>query len=112
MNGSVALGLHNFNDDYNQTPIKPYATAYLNRITYKICILSRDWIASCPLVVWRLDSLNPFVYCSKTRPSIGKAYSDSRQPNSRQNDINLKTAADFFAARCAKGKFYNIAPTP
>jgi uncharacterized protein (DUF983 family) len=25
--------------------------------------------------------------------------------NSRQNDINLKTATDFFAARCAKGKF-------
>jgi len=31
----------------------------------------------------------------------------SKHPNSRQNDISLQTAADFFAARRAKGKFYN-----
>jgi hypothetical protein len=49
--------------------------------------------------------MNPFVYCSKNRPSIGNASSASQQPNSRQNDINIQTAADFFAARCAKGKF-------
>jgi hypothetical protein len=51
------------------------------------------------------NTFNHFVYCSKTRPSIGKVSSASQQPNSRKNDINLQTAADFFAARCAKGKF-------
>ena len=33
-----------------------------------------------------LDTLNPFVYCSKTRPGIGKASSAFQPPNSRQND--------------------------
>ena len=39
-----------------------------------------------PLMVWQLDKMNPFVYCSKTRPGIGKASSASQPPNSRQND--------------------------
>jgi len=43
--------------------------------------------------------MNPFVYCSKTRPRISKASSASQQLNSRQNDINLQTATDFFATR-------------
>jgi len=51
--------------------------------------------------------MNPFVYCSKTSPGIGKASSASQPQNSRQNDINFQTATDFFAARRAKGKFYN-----
>jgi len=57
------------------------------------------------VVFLTVDKMNPFVYCSKTCPSIGEASSASQQPNSRQNDINLQTAADFFATRCAKGKF-------
>jgi hypothetical protein len=32
--------------------------------------------------------------------------------NSRQNDKNLQTAADFFATRCAKGKICNMPTTP
>ena len=31
--------------------------------------------------------------------------------NSRQNDKNLQTAADFFATRCAKGKICNMPTT-
>ena len=80
------------------TPTSDYTDLHNTRFY----MLSRSWII---FIVLRLDKMNPFVYCSKTRPSIGEASSASQQPNSRQNDINLQTAADFFATRCAKGKF-------
>jgi len=64
-------------------------------------------IASESFLALTGDKMNPFVYCAKTRPGMGKASSASQPPNSRQNNINLQTAADFFAARCAKGKFCN-----
>jgi hypothetical protein len=65
-------------------------------------------ICSCFFAVLRLDKMNPFVYCSKTRPSIGKASSASQPPNSRQNDINIQTAPIFLPLVAQRVSFATI----
>jgi hypothetical protein len=92
----------------------PNKTAPWTKERYFKSIGNRNWVFAANVTtpdgnpqhpMWGviLDKMNHFVQCSKTCPSIGKASSVSQPPNSRQNDINLQTAADFFCRSLRKG---------